>query len=64
MPRLWYYLGNVALFLALFGLIHQSLILGSDWNWSQFWHHESLIAIALCVGVALLVVSTIENIRG
>jgi len=50
-----------ALGLALFGLVHQRFVIDAGWfDWSQI-HHESLIAIAVCVGVALLVVYIIDR---
>jgi hypothetical protein len=36
--------------LALFGLLHQGLFCNEWWNWGQFWHHETLIAICVALG--------------
>lgn len=63
MIRLWLILGVVALFIGLFGYIDQELRCKASWNWSQFWHHEPLIGIAVCVGIALLVVAFIESMQ-
>ena len=61
MRRLWLILGFVALGLGLFGYLDQELRCKAHWDWSQFLHHESFIAIAICVGIALLVVYVVER---
>ena len=58
MSKLWLSLGLFSLVIGLGGYIHQELIPAS-WSWEQFWHHEVLIAIAVSVGVTLLVVGII-----
>ena len=60
MNKLWLSLGLLSLVTGLGGYIHQELIPVS-WSWEQFWHHEVLIAIAVSVGVALLVVGLISK---
>ncbi|UCB42274.1 MAG: hypothetical protein JSV77_07345 [Dehalococcoidales bacterium] len=47
-------LGAIALSLSVFGLVHHWYLTGRWFSWEQFWHHEPLIAIALCVGIALM----------
>ena len=42
-------LGALALLLGIFGLVHHYILTGLWFQWHQFWHHESLIAIAVCV---------------
>jgi len=41
--------------LALFGLCHQYCLTGKWWQWEQFWHHESLVAICLALGIGILI---------
>ncbi|HEY31490.1 MAG TPA: hypothetical protein G4O10_00100 [Dehalococcoidia bacterium] len=52
--RLRLILGVLALLLGVFGLVHHWYLTGLWFSWEQFWHHEPLIAIAFCVGVALM----------
>lgn len=58
------FLGVVALLLGVFGLVHHYTLTGLWFQWEDFWHHEPLVAIAVCVGVALIATSiiTIEGI--
>ena len=60
MSKLWLSLGLLSLVTGLGGYIHQALIPAS-WDSSQFWHHEVLIAIAVSVGITLLVVGLINK---
>ena len=64
--RLRLVLGAIALLLGVFGLVHQWYLTGMWFQWEQFLHHESLIAIALCVGVALVATAFIgrRGVRG
>ena len=55
------FLGVVAFLLGFFGLVHQRLIAGMWFSWTQFWHHEPLIAIAVCVGFALIATGFVER---
>jgi len=48
------YLALVAILLAIALLLHQGLFCGEWFNWSQFWHHESLIAIATTAAITIL----------
>ncbi len=58
----WLYLSILSLMAAIFGLVHQKLLTSGGWfNWKQFSHHEPLIAIALIVGVTLLIVYLSER---
>lgn len=59
------FLGVVALLLGVFGLVHHYTLTGLWFQWEDFWHHEPLVAIAVCVGVALIATSiiTIEGIQ-
>ncbi len=58
----WLYLSVLALIAAIFGLVHQKLFTPGGWfNWKQFSHHEPLIAIAMIVGVTLLIVYLSER---
>jgi len=58
----WLFLSILSLMAAIFGLVHQKyFILGGWFNWQQFWHHESLIAIAFIVGITLLIVYLSER---
>ena len=42
--------------LAIFGLVHHKVATTGGWfNWTQFWHHESLIV--LCCGVAIALIA-------
>lgn len=44
-------LAGIFILLAIFGLVHQKVATSDGWfNWTQFWHHESLVV--LCFGVA------------
>ena len=63
MKKAWLILGLIALVLAAGGYIDQATRCHNQWDWSQFWHHESLIAIAAGIGIALLVVALIELLR-
>lgn len=40
--------------LGFLGLLHQGLFCGEWWNWSQFWHHETLIAICIAFGLGII----------
>jgi len=40
--------------IAVLGILHQGLFCGEWFNWSQLWHHEPLIAVALAVGAGIL----------
>ena len=51
------FLGILALLLGVFGLVHHYYLTGLWFQWDQFWHHEALVAIAVCVGVALITTS-------
>lgn len=44
-----------AFLLGTFGLVHQRVVAGMWFDWSQFWHHEPLIAICLVASVSLIV---------
>ena len=48
-------LAIIAFGLAIFGLIHHYAVCGEWWHWSQFWHHETMIAMCLVAGISLLV---------
>ena len=48
------WLALIAILLAGSLLLHQGLFCNEWFNWSQFWHHESLIAIAITFAVAIL----------
>ena len=48
-------LSAAAFGLGIFGILHQELAEGYCWNWEQFWHHESLIAMCFVSAVSLLV---------
>jgi len=63
MPKLWLALGIVSLFIAAYGYIDQEVFRHAGWSWRQFMHTESVVAIALCVGIALLVVAIVEFIN-
>jgi len=53
----WLYLSILALTLAIFGLVHHRFLTEGGWfNWEQFWHHESLIAMAFVAGISFMVV--------
>jgi len=41
----------VLLLLAGAGVVHQRLFCGEWFSWSQFWHHEPLIAICVALGL-------------
>lgn len=48
-------LAGIALILAVGGYLDQEWRLNESWDWSQFWHHESLIVISAVAGVSLLI---------
>ena len=48
-------LSAAAFGLGIFGILHQGIGEGYWWNWSQFWHHEPLIAMCFVCSVSLLV---------
>ena len=58
--KFWFGLAVLSFILMAYGLLDQEIRCNTSWNWDQFKDHESLIAIAFCVGVALLVVATIH----
>lgn len=60
MIKLWLILGLISLALGLAGYLEQELCRHASWDWDQFWHHEPLIGIAVCVGIALLLVAVVE----
>lgn len=48
-------MAGLSLLAGILGLIHQRFFTAGGWfNWEQFWHHESLIAMCFVVGLALL----------
>ncbi len=58
----WLYLSILALMAAIFGLVHHYLVTGGVWwQWSDFWHHEPLIAMAFVGWTVLLVVYLVER---
>ncbi len=59
----WLYLSILSLIAAIFGLVHHySVTINHRWfDWESMFHHESLIAIALIVGVTLLMVYLSER---
>lgn len=63
MPKLWFVLGIIALALGFIGSLHQKICFGTWFTWEQFCHHEPLIGIAVCVGIALLFVAAVEKYR-
>lgn len=48
-------LAGISLGLAIFGYFDQAIRLHEPWEWSRFWHHESLIAMYLVASVSLIV---------
>ena len=58
----WLFLSILSLMAAILGLVHHYVVTGGVW-WQQsdFWHHESLIAIAFIVGITLLIVYLSER---
>jgi hypothetical protein len=49
-------LAGISFLLAIFGLVHHYLITGGVWwEWSDIWHHESLIVLCCGVAIALMV---------
>ena len=61
--RLWLVLGLTALLITVIFYFEQAIRWNSIWCWDQLWHHEPLIGIAFCVGIALLFVSWFESRR-
>ena len=59
--RRWLVLGLVALGLGVWGYLDQEFRCQAHWNWSTLWHHEPLVAITVCVGIALLTVALVNN---
>ena len=47
-------LALVSALLGIFGICHQGIRVADWFNWSQFWHHESLIAICFICSISLL----------
>ena len=61
----WLYLTILSLVLATIGLVHQKLFTPGGWfDWEQFSHHESLIAIALIVCITSLLAHLLERRQG
>ena len=61
MSRLWLFSGLVFLLLGLFGYLHQKLYDAEAWNWRQFFTHETLTGLVVCVGITLLVVAAVSH---
>ena len=59
--RRWLILGSLGL--GLFGYFDQEIRCKAHWDWGTLWHHEPLVAMAVCVGIALLVVHLINKER-
>jgi len=59
--RIWLILGLLGL--GLFGYLDQEIRCKAHWDWGTLWHHEPLVAMAVCVGIALLVVHLINKER-
>jgi len=50
--------------IGLLGMLHQRLLTGGGWfNWSQFWHHEPLIAVAFALGAGVLLAEVLRRVR-
>jgi len=62
--RLSLILGVIAIALGIGGYLDQELRCGAHWDWPTLWHHEPFVAIAICVGIALLVMSIGNNTKG
>ena len=61
----WLHLSILSLASVVFGLVHQKLVTSGGWfNWEQFLHHESLIAMAFVGFIVLLVVYLAEKRGG
>ena len=54
--RVILWLGVVAVLLAVFGYLDQEIRCLAPWDWSQFWHHETLVVLSLTVGLTLLII--------
>ena len=58
----WLYLSILSLVLAIIGLVHHYFVTGGIWwQWSDFWHHESLIAIAFIVYITSFTAYLLER---
>lgn len=54
-------LAIIAFSLGVWGLIHHYLVTGLWWQWSDFWHHEPLIAMAFVGWITLLFIYLVER---
>lgn len=51
----WLYLSVLALMAAILGLVHHYFVTGGIWwQWTDFWHHEPLIAMCFVCSLSLI----------
>ncbi len=62
MPKLWLVIGIVSILTSIGIYLDQELRLNASWSWDQFLHHETFIAIAGILGIALLFVALFDKI--
>ncbi len=59
----WLILALVSAVLGIGGFLDQALRLKMKWDWSQVWHHEPLVMLALGVSVTLYIIFLVETLR-
>ena len=62
MSKLWLILSCIFLVTALAGYLHQEIV-GASWDWTQFWHHETVVGIFLSIGTTLMLMGLINMAR-
>ena len=62
MRKVTFWISFVFFLLGWFGLFHQRFCTSGGWfDWNQFWHHESLIALCFCVSLTILTMGKLEK---
>ena len=63
MTKLWAILGALLLLAGLGLYLDQWIRYGVHWDWEQFLHHESFIALAGGIGLVLLIVAMFDSVK-
>ena len=61
MNRRWRFIGRLFLLLALFVYLDQIFRRHYSWHWEDLWHHQVVVAIALSIGITLLIVAAVQK---
>lgn len=60
-PSRWRILGRMSLLAGFLIYLDQIFRRNYPWHWSGLWHHQTMVAIAVSVGITLMVVAAVET---